>query len=87
MLVKEALIVISCVVTSLVVTRVHCGQQYNTIQIKSYSALSYRGGRECITLSKCEMKQMSLESAAESRMVIDDVFERRILRGVDEPCV
>ena len=28
--------------------------QYNTtIQIKSYSALSYRGGRECITLSKC----------------------------------
>ena len=41
------------------------------IQIKSYSALSYRGGRECITLSKCQMKQMSLESAAESRMVID----------------
>ena len=41
------------------------------IQIKSYSALSYRGGRECITLSKCQMKQMSLESAAESRVVID----------------
>ena len=45
--------------------------QIQQIQIKSYSALSYRGGRECITLSKCQMKQMSLESAAESRMVID----------------
>ena len=36
--------------------------QYNTIQINSYSALSYIGGRECITLSKCQIKQMSLES-------------------------